>query len=156
MPMRIALWVLSSSLLGSVVTFSPEMCLSSEGLTGFGRARMIVPLIVLGVAGVMILCEIARPGRSWLRVAGWWLRAFLLNGLQVGVVLLAGIAWDGWMLRHRPWSADALGVTGGALLGYLAITFIYYWWHRWRHQSDFLWRWLHQVHHSPQRIEVIT
>ena len=47
-------------------------------------------------------------------------------------------------------------VTGGALLGYLAITFIYYWWHRWRHQSDFLWRWLHQVHHSAQRIEVIT
>ncbi|HEY7425125.1 MAG TPA: sterol desaturase family protein [Gemmataceae bacterium] len=117
---------------------------------------MIVPLIVLGVAGVMVLCEVARPGRSWPRVAGWWLRAFLLNGLQIGVVLLAGVAWDGWMLRHRPWSADALGVPGGALLGYLAITFLYYWWHRWRHQSDFLWRWLHQVHHSPQRIEVIT
>src|SRR5262249_59117185 len=39
---------------------------------------------------------------------------------------------------------------------YLVITFIYYWWHRWRHEVDFLWRWLHQVHHSPQRIEVIT
>src|SRR5262249_39822873 len=31
-----------------------------------------------------------------------------------------------------------------------------YWWHRWRHEVDFLWRWLHQVHHSPQRIEIIT
>ena len=60
------------------------------------------------------------------------------------------------MVRHRPWSADRLGVTGVALVGYLAITLVYYWWHRWRHESPFLWRWVHQVHHSPQRIEIIT
>ena len=60
------------------------------------------------------------------------------------------------MLRHRPWTTDALGVNGGAVVGYLTITFFFYWWHRWRHESDFLWRWFHQVHHSPQRIEVIT
>lgn len=25
-----------------------------------------------------------------------------------------------------------------------------------RHEIGFLWRWFHQVHHSPQRIEIIT
>jgi alkylation response protein AidB-like acyl-CoA dehydrogenase len=25
-------------------------------------------------------------------------------------VWLAGVAWDGWMVRHRPWSSDELGV----------------------------------------------
>src|SRR5258708_5183409 len=94
---------------------------------------MTIPLIVFAVALGMMLCAI-----------------------EVGMVFLAGVAWDGWMVRHRLWSAEALGVAGGAIVGYLVITFIYYWWHRWRHQSDFLWRWLHQVHHSPQRIEVIT
>lgn len=49
---------------------------------------------------------------------------------------------------HGPWS--------GVAIGYLAITFVYYWWHRARHENRFLWRWLHQVHHSPARIEVIT
>lgn len=117
---------------------------------------MVVPLIVFSVAVVMIVVELLRPGRAWPNVAGWWLRTVLLNLVQVGMVLLAGWAWDGWMQRHRPWSADGLGVTGGAIVGYLVITFIYYWWHRWRHESDFLWRWLHQVHHSPQRIEIIT
>ena len=117
---------------------------------------MLIPLIVAAAAALMIACEAARPGRPWPKVAGWWLRAALLNGAQVGMVFLAGVAWDGWMVRHRPWSADGLGMAGGALVGYLVITFIYYWWHRWRHESDFLWRWLHQVHHSPQRIEVIT
>jgi len=38
----------------------------------------------------------------------------------------------------------------------LVSTFVYYWWHRFRHQSDFLWLGLHQVHHSPIRIETIT
>ena len=59
-------------------------------------------------------------------------------------------------MRHRPWSADALGEVRGAIVGYLAITFVYYWWHRWRHSIRLLWRWFHQVHHSPQRIEIIT
>jgi sterol desaturase/sphingolipid hydroxylase (fatty acid hydroxylase superfamily) len=36
------------------------------------------------------------------------------------------------------------------------ITFVYYWWHRVRHHSPLLWRVVHQVHHSPQRIEIIT
>ncbi len=117
---------------------------------------MLIAGIVVGAALVMIAIERALPGRSWPRVSGWWVRAAALNAVQVGSVWLAGNVWDGWMLRHRLWSAEGLGTVGGALLGYLVITFIYYWWHRWRHEVGILWRWFHQVHHSPQRIEVIT
>jgi sterol desaturase/sphingolipid hydroxylase (fatty acid hydroxylase superfamily) len=60
------------------------------------------------------------------------------------------------MVYHRLWSMDRLGAAVGALLGYFVLTFVYYWWHLWRHPSDFLWRWLHQVHHSAQRLEVLT
>jgi sterol desaturase/sphingolipid hydroxylase (fatty acid hydroxylase superfamily) len=117
---------------------------------------MNVPLIVIGAAGVMMVFEASRPGRAWPRVAGWWLRAALFNGIEVASVFVAGVAWDRWFVRWRPWSAERLGMAGGVLAGYLAITFIYYWWHRWRHEVGFLWRWLHQLHHSPRRIEVIT
>ena len=117
---------------------------------------MSVALIVFLVALVMIAVELLRPGRKWPQVAGWWVRAIALNICQVGAVYLAGIAWDGWMVRNRPWSADWMGTAGSALAGYVVITFIYYWWHRWRHEVGFLWRWFHQVHHSPQRIEIIT
>lgn len=117
---------------------------------------MIVPLLVFAVALLMIAFEIVRPGRSFPQVAGWWVRAFLLNVLQVVVIYLSGIAWDKWFYDYKLWSGEALGITIGAVLGYLLITFVFYWWHRWRHESYFLWRWFHQVHHSPQRIEIIT
>lgn len=118
--------------------------------------NVLIPGIVLATALVMMAVESKQAGRKWPRVHGWWLRAIFLNVIQVGAVWISGVAWNGWMLRHRPWAADFLGVNGGAVASYLAITFFFYWWHRWRHQSDFLWRWFHQVHHSPQRIEVIT
>ncbi|NJS16279.1 MAG: sterol desaturase family protein, partial [Nostocaceae cyanobacterium CSU_2_110] len=47
------------------------------------------------------------------------------------------------------------GAFDAALRSYLTITLVYYLWHRARHEVDFLWRWFHQVHHSPQRIELI-
>jgi len=115
-----------------------------------------ITFIVLMAALAMMSVEAASPGRSWPRVAGWWARAWLATGVQAGGVFLAGAVWNKWLLRHQPWSANALGEVGGALAGYLVITFVYYWWHRWRHESDFLWRWLHQLHHSAQRIEIIT
>jgi hypothetical protein len=73
------------------------------------------------------------PGRSFPVVRGWWPRALLLNGFQVAVAWAAPRLWDGWLLRQRPYSAEGLGTIGGALIGYAAITFVYYWWHRWRH-----------------------
>lgn len=117
---------------------------------------MFVCLIVLVIALGMMLVEMKNPARKWPEVTGWWLRTLCLNACQIFFVWLAGVVWDEWMLEHRLWSADWLGVLGGTVIGYFAITFADYWWHRFRHDCPFLWRWLHQVHHSAQRIEVAT
>ena len=117
---------------------------------------MNVPLIVLAIAVVLIAVEWIRPARKWPVIAGWWVRALAVNAVQVGIVFLAGRLWDPWLRAHRPWSLESLPTPVAVLIGYLAITFVYYWWHRARHDVDFLWRWFHQFHHSPERIEVIT
>jgi hypothetical protein len=73
------------------------------------------------------------------------------------LLIIAGGIWlQPWLETLRPWSADGLGTVGGAVMGYLVVTFVYYWWHRARHEVPWLWRMLHQVHHSPQRLEVHT
>jgi sterol desaturase/sphingolipid hydroxylase (fatty acid hydroxylase superfamily) len=117
---------------------------------------MWIPLIVFSFAAWMMYYEAKHQGRAWPQVRGWWLRAILLNGCQVGTVYLAGVTWDRWLIAHQGWALHSLGEAAGALIGYLAITFFFYWWHRFRHMSDFLWRWFHQIHHSPKRLEIIT
>ena len=97
----------------------------------------------------MMIAERLRPGRLWPKVVGWWPRALLLSAVQIGSVYLAGLSYDGWIGGHRPWSADGLGLPAAVALGYLVHTFVYYWWHRARHAVGPLWRWVHQIHHSP-------
>ena len=117
---------------------------------------MLIVAAIGGLAMLMILVEWLFPGRRFPEVDGWVARALLVNVCQILAVLLGGLGWNSWMAYHRPFSADHLGIAAGAVVGYFALTFVFYWWHLWRHRSDFLWRWLHQIHHSPQRLELLT
>ena len=112
--------------------------------------------VAFSVALGMMLMEARAPGRSWPTVAGWWSRALLLNVVGILTVFLYGTALVDWLRQHRLWSAEGLGTVGGAVVGYLVLSFVNYWWHWARHKSDFCWRWFHQLHHSTQRIEVIA
>jgi sterol desaturase/sphingolipid hydroxylase (fatty acid hydroxylase superfamily) len=117
---------------------------------------LTIPMFVLAVGLAMLIVERRIAARAWPRVDGWWPRAIAANLVQAAIAVIAGLAWDGWMIRQQPWSLASLGIFTQAIIGYLVITFVYYWWHRWRHDVPMLWRWLHQLHHSPQRIELIT
>lgn len=119
--------------------------------SGFGIAGVVASSALL-----MMFVEWVRPGSALPRVKRWLPRALAASTVQALAVWCAGVAWEPWMASHRLWSTDELGTSISALLGYLAITFVYYGWHRARHEVGFLWRFVHQLHHSAQRIEVIT
>jgi sterol desaturase/sphingolipid hydroxylase (fatty acid hydroxylase superfamily) len=113
--------------------------------------------IVFTVTGALLfLVELAWADRRWPRIAGWWARSLLVSLVQLAFVLGLGLAWDGGLSRHSVLSSAALGDVGGGVVGYVAITFVNYWWHRARHEVGPIWRWLHQLHHSPRRVELIT
>ncbi len=113
---------------------------------------IVVALIALG----LIAIERLAPAVEQPKVPRWWLRVVALNVAQIGVVYVDALTWDRWLPHLRLWNGEAFGATTGIVVGYVAITFVYYWWHRARHEIPVLWRWLHQVHHSPARIEVVT
>lgn len=120
--------------------------------------RLAAMLTIIFVAFIFcFLLERIVPGWPLPRVRGWPSRVLLINAIQLGVVLLAGLTWERWLssasLFHL--SQHVSPVTGG-LMAYFIATFIFYWWHRWRHEHNCLWRAFHQIHHSPQRLEVIT
>lgn len=116
---------------------------------------MLVTILIVFAACFVL--ERLQPGWRLPHVRTWPLRVLLVNAVQLGVVLLAGVTWERWLssgsLLHL---SRHLGPVAGGMLAYFIATFVFYWWHRVRHESDFLWRVFHQIHHSPRRIEVIT
>jgi sterol desaturase/sphingolipid hydroxylase (fatty acid hydroxylase superfamily) len=113
-------------------------------------------VIVLTFGLAMLVAERLAPGRQLEQVRGWYPRTLALNVVQAAVAYLSTATWDRWFPHLALWHAGGFGFLPDALLGYVAITFIYYWWHRARHENPFLWRWVHQVHHSASRLEVLT
>src|SRR5260221_14551234 len=95
-------------------------------------------LVVLVFGVVMLLVEYLAPGRQFERVGGWYPRAILLNVVQASVAYLSTVTWDRWFPGLALWHVGGFGFIGDALLGYVAITFIYYWWHRARDEIPLL------------------
>jgi sterol desaturase/sphingolipid hydroxylase (fatty acid hydroxylase superfamily) len=103
------------------------------------------------------LLERIVPGWRLPRVRTWPVRVLLINGVQLAVVLAAGVTWERWLSDWQLWRlSEHLSPLAGGALAYFIATFIFYWWHRARHESDWLWRVFHQIHHSPRRLEAIT
>ena len=116
---------------------------------------MLGYIIVIGVACMVL--ERVRPGWRLPSVRTWPLRVIAINLVQLGVVLVAGATWEKWFSKSSVLHlSDHVSPAVGGLIAYFIATFIFYWWHRWRHENDVLWRLFHQIHHSPQRIELIT
>jgi sterol desaturase/sphingolipid hydroxylase (fatty acid hydroxylase superfamily) len=116
----------------------------------------MLPVIICVFLACCVL-ERLRPGWQLPAVRGWWWRMLAINGVQLGVVTLAGVTWEVWLrgatVLHLGASVPAWA---GGLLAYFTATFVFYWWHRARHESRWLWLAFHQIHHSPQRLEVST
>ncbi|KAA3604619.1 MAG: sterol desaturase family protein [Calditrichaeota bacterium] len=97
------------------------------------------------------------PGWDLPKVPTWTFRVLLVNSVQLGVVVLAGMTWEKYLASVSIFNfSETFSPFWGGATAYFIATFVFYWWHRWRHEFDFLWLGFHQIHHSPQRLEVIT
>ena len=112
---------------------------------------LLVPLTFL----VMLAVEKLRPARSYPARRGWtWLGIGFL--LLIGAVsTLVPLAVDAeWLAAHRLVDGSGLGVAGGTLAGYFVLSGTMYLVHRSFHAVPLLWRLTHQLHHSPQRVDI--
>jgi sterol desaturase/sphingolipid hydroxylase (fatty acid hydroxylase superfamily) len=112
---------------------------------------LLVPVTYLLMWGI----ESLWPARSFPRRQGWWsvglLFLLLLGTASTVVPLLLPV---NWLAAHRLVNGGALGVVGGALVGYFVLSFVNYMWHRNAHRVPLFWRLFHQIHHSPQRVDM--
>lgn len=112
--------------------------------------------LTLGLGLALVALDYLRPARTLPTVPRWHLRAVGFNLAQLAMVFIGAWLWDGPLQSWRLFDFSDLHPAVGGGIAYLVSTFIYYWWHRARHESDLLWRFCHQLHHSPSRLEVLT
>ncbi len=118
-------------------------------------------VLVALVAALFSLIERGWPNEDYGWNGRWLLQTGGLALLGVLLTLATGNGFESAIEKHRivaPFShyLNALPHWAAGFIGYLAVTFFIYWWHRARHASNLLWRVFHQIHHSPQRIQAIT
>jgi sterol desaturase/sphingolipid hydroxylase (fatty acid hydroxylase superfamily) len=113
-------------------------------------------LVFFVSTSTMYLYERKLFQRSWPSVTGWWWRSLVFTGIQASVVYYSGPLWDDWLEHNRAWSIGESGAIAGTLVAFLVMTFVSYWQHRIKHMVPILWRYLHQLHHSPKRLELLT
>jgi sterol desaturase/sphingolipid hydroxylase (fatty acid hydroxylase superfamily) len=118
---------------------------------------LLVYFITFAAFVVIFTREVVAPASGASCDKRWRLYAGGLNAANLGVVVAAGFLFEGWISGSSLLGLSGrLDVVSGAILTFLVSSFVAYWWHRLIHKSDRLWRWTHQLHHSPSRIEALT
>lgn len=120
----------------------------------------LVIVVSTVAAALFSLIELGWPNENYGWNGRWLLRTGVLTVLGVLLTLETGNGFESAIETHRIVTSFSLALSAlphwaNGFIGYLAVTFFIYWWHRARHASGVLWRVFHQVHHSPQRIQAI-
>ena len=116
---------------------------------------LALPLTLL-LGALLVALEHHFPAHDLEPEPRWYVRAVVVNAVQLLVFVAVGNLWEGWDDRWSLHLTSGAPPFAGACVAYFVFTFAIYWWHRARHASPLLWRVFHQFHHSPKRIQALT
>ncbi len=114
------------------------------------------PILVI-LFTLLFTLEVIAPASKNHCNRRWLILSSAIGFFQMTVSLGVGIYFKDWFLSHsllqfgKYLPAFIIG-----LIAFFITSFFFYWWHRALHKNDYLWRKIHQLHHSPQRVESLT
>ena len=117
----------------------------------------LVYLFAFGLFTLLFTREVVAPASGASCDKRWRIYAGGINLANVVIVVLAGHVFRSWVERQALLPLpDTLPVLVESLIVFALASLLAYGWHRLTHVSDTLWRCVHQLHHSPSRIESLT
>lgn len=115
-----------------------------------------VSLMVIGLYAALIALEAIAPARTLPRVRAWPLRGLAAFAVFFLLSSYLPLFWDKYLARFQLADLSSLGTVGGAVTGLLVYEFCGYWYHRTMHSNGTLFRTLHQMHHSSERLDAFS
>ncbi|HXK17563.1 MAG TPA: sterol desaturase family protein [Polyangiaceae bacterium] len=114
----------------------------------------IIGLLIPVTYVLCLILERLFPARQLPKIKGWLLRgvlAFVMSGVINALLPMAVVtALGGRSIFHLA----GLGTVAGALVAFVVTDTLSYWLHRLEHNVHFIWRWVHQAHHSAERLDI--
>lgn len=112
---------------------------------------LMIPVTFLALLAVE---KLARTGREWPEIPWWHAKglAFFLVLMTINALLPSLVPPP--LAQYHLVNGAALGLVGGVLVGYPCVALANALLHRAYHRYPLLWRTVHQLHHSPQRMDM--
>lgn len=112
---------------------------------------LLVPLTYV----VFLVIERRWPAREFPPRDRWqWIDVGFLALIATVSTIVPLLLPLEWLAAHRWIDGTRLGVAGGTFAGYVVLSAVMYGYHRAAHSVPLLWRSLHQLHHSPNRVDI--
>ena len=113
-------------------------------------------LAVFAIYAALILCEALAPARPLPAVRGWRILGLAAFAFYFFLSSYLPLLWGDWLAPLQIFDLAGLGTWAGAAVGLLVYEFGAYVYHRSMHRSKVLWRGLHQMHHSAERLDTFS
>jgi sterol desaturase/sphingolipid hydroxylase (fatty acid hydroxylase superfamily) len=111
--------------------------------------------VIVGVLFVIFAAlDYLTPARTLPRVAFWRTRGLASFVLYFAAAFVGPMFWDATIAKHTVVDASTLPLWAQIVGGFLILELGVYLWHRTMHNVELLWRGVHQLHHSAERIDI--
>src|SRR3954471_10447618 len=114
----------------------------------------LMPMLMPALFTACLILERVAPAREQPHVRFWLLKGivfFIVVGAINAIIPAVVMQQVGdYSVLHL----SSLGTVGGALLAVIMGDLVGYWVHRGLHTSPLVWRFTHQMHHAPERMDM--
>nr|WP_299381186.1 sterol desaturase family protein [Allomuricauda sp.] len=112
-----------------------------------------VSIAILAMYALLMIWEAVFPAQELPKVKFWKLRGMAAFAFFFFLSSYLPLFIDPYLEPYRLFDLTNLTTVIGGLVGVCLYEFGVYVWHRAMHNSDFLWRTFHQMHHSAERLD---
>jgi sterol desaturase/sphingolipid hydroxylase (fatty acid hydroxylase superfamily) len=110
--------------------------------------------IAFGLFAAFAATDFFLRARHFPGIRLWRTMGIVSALLYFAIGTCAPFLWDAWLGQYQLIDATGLPLIAQILAGFLLLEFGIYVWHRTMHNVTPLWRAMHQMHHSAERVDI--